>query len=173
RAPRRIRAASGSLSSSARWRGSVASPVRSSGPGTDILAPTAPAVCRLLSPPPCRQPCARSAAGGAAVRREIASRIGPPMHWKTVGIIFRKEFLDILRDRKTLIFMIALPTLVMPGLMSVITRIAIHGQQQARRAPLIVQCEQDERDRFLALLTRRAHPPAAPRDHGLPPFRPR
>jgi sodium transport system permease protein len=79
------------------------------------------------------------------------------MHWKTVGIIFRKEFLDILRDRKTLLFMIALPTLVMPGLMSVITRLAIRGQQQARRAPLIVQCEQEERDRFLALLTRSAH----------------
>jgi hypothetical protein len=79
------------------------------------------------------------------------------MDWKTVGIIFRKEFLDILRDRKTLLFMIALPTLVMPGLMSVMTRLALKGQQQARRAPLIVQCEADERDRFLALLTRSAH----------------
>jgi len=79
------------------------------------------------------------------------------MDWKTIGIIFRKEFLDIRRDRKTLIFMIALPILVIPGLMSVMTRLAIHGQQQARQTPLIVQCEPDERDRFLALLRRGAH----------------
>jgi sodium transport system permease protein len=79
------------------------------------------------------------------------------MTGKTVGIIFRKEFLDILRDRKTLIFMIALPMLVMPGLMSVLTRLMIKGQETARRTPLIVQCEPDERDRFLALLRQSAH----------------
>jgi sodium transport system permease protein len=79
------------------------------------------------------------------------------MSGKTVGIIFRKEFLDILRDRKTLIFMIALPMLVIPGLMSVLTRIALKGQETAHRTPLIVQCEADERDRFLALLRQSAH----------------
>jgi sodium transport system permease protein len=79
------------------------------------------------------------------------------MTGKTVGIIFRKEFLDILRDRKTLIFMIALPLLLIPALMTAITRIAIRGQQTARRTPLIVQCETDGRDRFLALLRTGAH----------------
>jgi sodium transport system permease protein len=78
------------------------------------------------------------------------------MSGRTVGIIFRKEFLDILRDRKTLLFMIALPMLVIPGLMSVLTRIALKGQETAHRTPLIVQCEADERDRFLALLRKSA-----------------
>jgi len=74
------------------------------------------------------------------------------MSGKTVGIIFRKEFLDILRDRKTLIFMIALPLLMMPLLMTAVTRIAVHGQETARKTTLTVQCEADERDRFFALL---------------------
>lgn len=79
------------------------------------------------------------------------------MDWKTVGIIFRKEFLDILRDRKTLLFMIALPILVIPGLMSVMTRLMIKGQQDSKSTRLIVQCEPDERDRFLKLLQLSAH----------------
>ncbi len=79
------------------------------------------------------------------------------MDWKTIGIIFRKEFLDILRDRKTLIFMIALPVLVMPGLMSVMTRLALRGQEEARRTPLVVQCEDEERVRFLEALRSATH----------------
>ncbi len=76
---------------------------------------------------------------------------------RAVGIIFRKEFLDILRDRKTLLFMIAVPMLVMPGLMSAIARIAKRGRDEAQSTTLIVQCEPDERDRFLGLVQRSAH----------------
>jgi sodium transport system permease protein len=39
------------------------------------------------------------------------------MNWRTIGTIYAKELTDSLRDRRTLISMIVLPTLIMPTLM--------------------------------------------------------
>ena len=38
------------------------------------------------------------------------------MSWRTIGTVYAKELRDTLRDRRTLISMIVVPTLFMPGL---------------------------------------------------------
>ena len=38
------------------------------------------------------------------------------MNWHTIGTVYVKELRDTLRDRRTLISMIIVPTLFMPGL---------------------------------------------------------
>ncbi len=38
------------------------------------------------------------------------------MSWRNVGLVYRKELIDSLRDRRTLISMIAVPILLMPAL---------------------------------------------------------
>lgn len=40
---------------------------------------------------------------------------------RDIGIVFRKEMLEVVRDRKTLVFMIVLPLLLMPVLMQLVT----------------------------------------------------
>jgi sodium transport system permease protein len=52
------------------------------------------------------------------------------MRLKNVGIIFRKEVTDIVRDRRTLGFMVLLPILVIPGLMWVLGKVADSGKKR-------------------------------------------
>ena len=58
-----------------------------------------------------------------------------------------KELLDTLRDRKTLIFMVALPLLLIPGLITVMVRLAASEERKTRERLLVVQAEPDERAR--------------------------
>jgi sodium transport system permease protein len=74
------------------------------------------------------------------------------MRLRTIGVIFRKELLDTLRDRRTLIFMVALPILVVPGLMTIVTRVMQSEQKKTHERRLVVQVEPDERDRFCDFL---------------------
>ena len=80
------------------------------------------------------------------------------MSLKRIGIIFRKELLDTLRDRKTLIFMIALPVGLVPGLMAVMTRVMTSQIQKTKEMRLVVQAEPEERDRFCSFLRARLAP---------------
>ncbi|MSR45631.1 MAG: hypothetical protein EXS13_00950 [Planctomycetes bacterium] len=72
-----------------------------------------------------------------------------------VGTIFRKELLDTLRDRKTLFFMLALPTLLMPGLIALMSRVTQSEAKKTQERRLTVQAEPDERDRLLGFLRNR------------------
>jgi len=53
-----------------------------------------------------------------------------------VAVIARKEFRDVLRDRRTLIFMMLLPIVVMPLLMVGVTRF-VTSQAQAKQAKVV------------------------------------
>lgn len=63
------------------------------------------------------------------------------MKWKNVGIIFRKEFLDILRDRRTVFSMILLPIVVFPALMFILGGIMSSQMQklEERRSVVAMQ----------------------------------
>jgi sodium transport system permease protein len=50
---------------------------------------------------------------------------------REVWIIFRKELREVLRDRRTLVFMIALPLLVLPALFEVAVRFTVEAQRRA------------------------------------------
>lgn len=80
------------------------------------------------------------------------------MNWKSIGIIFRKELLDTLRDRKTLIYMVALPTLIAPALITLLARVTQHEVEKAQTRRLCVQIEPEERERLLAFLRARIEP---------------
>jgi sodium transport system permease protein len=77
------------------------------------------------------------------------------MKLKTIRIIFRKELLDTLRDRKTLILMVALPTLLMPGLMALMARVAGREARKTAERRYVIQAEDDERDRLCSFLRAR------------------
>jgi sodium transport system permease protein len=77
------------------------------------------------------------------------------MRTSRIGIIFRKELLDTLRDRKTLIFMIALPVLLVPGLAAIMARVARHEAHKTRVRRLVVEVEPEERERFTEFLRSR------------------
>lgn len=47
--------------------------------------------------------------------------------------IFAKEFREVLRDRRTLLFMIAFPTLVLPLMMQVVVKISRNAQEKAEK----------------------------------------
>lgn len=74
------------------------------------------------------------------------------MNLRRVGTIFRKELLDTLRDRKTLLFMVALPTLLAPGLSAVMARVTQREAQKTQERRLVVQAEPEARDRLIAFL---------------------
>lgn len=57
------------------------------------------------------------------------------LHLRT---IYRKELLDTLRDRRTLVFMILLPTVMMPLLILGITRVAISIQKEQALRPVVI-----------------------------------
>ena len=74
------------------------------------------------------------------------------MNLKTILLIFRKEILDILRDRKALFFMILLPMLAMPLLMVGILRLGTSQAVKTRSMRLTVQTTVAEKERFVGLL---------------------
>ncbi len=79
------------------------------------------------------------------------------MRARTVGLILRKEILDMVRDRKALFFMILLPMLAMPLLMVGITRLGTTQAKKTRETRLLVQTSREERDRFLEVLRAQLH----------------
>ncbi len=54
------------------------------------------------------------------------------MSMRNLSIVFRKEILDIVRDRRTLIFMILLPVVVLPGLFGLMGKLTTSGVQRLR-----------------------------------------
>lgn len=77
---------------------------------------------------------------------------------RNIGVIFRKELLDTLRDRKTLFFMILLPILLIPGLMSVMARVTEREAEKTQTRRLVVQAQPDEAARLEAFLRARLAP---------------
>ncbi len=63
------------------------------------------------------------------------------MNWHTIGTIYAKELRDTLRDRRTLISMIVVPTLFMPGLIfgmgKAVTVIVSRAKQEVPRVMVI------------------------------------
>lgn len=55
------------------------------------------------------------------------------MNLSAAWCVFRKELLDVLRDRRTLIFMLVLPTLAIPGFMWVTAELMTHFLQKLAR----------------------------------------
>lgn len=56
------------------------------------------------------------------------------MNWSNIFTVYAKELRDMLRDRRTLISMIVIPTLVMPGLLAVVTFISVQVAKDAAAA---------------------------------------
>ncbi|MFI5355786.1 MAG: ABC transporter permease subunit, partial [Opitutales bacterium] len=54
------------------------------------------------------------------------------MNWKNIATVYRKELTDTLRDRRALMSMIIIPTIVMPGLMFGVGKIAATVVSRAR-----------------------------------------
>jgi sodium transport system permease protein len=54
------------------------------------------------------------------------------MSWRAVGTIYAKELRDLLRDRRTLVSTIVIPTFIMPALMLVVGRMASAIVSKAR-----------------------------------------
>jgi sodium transport system permease protein len=54
---------------------------------------------------------------------------------RDVGIVFRKEILDITRDRRTLVFMVLLPIAIVPGLTLLFGRVTRAGIQRLQETP--------------------------------------
>lgn len=57
---------------------------------------------------------------------------------KRALIIFKKEFIDTLRDKRTIIMMIVLPLLVFPLIMGLVTKIAVSQNKKAKTKTLQV-----------------------------------
>ena len=53
------------------------------------------------------------------------------MSWKNIVTVYRKELIDTLRDRRALMSMIIIPTIVMPGLMFGVGKIAASSLEQS------------------------------------------
>ncbi len=57
------------------------------------------------------------------------------MNWKNILTIYGKELCDMLRDRRTLISMIVIPTVAIPGLFALVTAISFRVQQEVAATP--------------------------------------
>ena len=55
------------------------------------------------------------------------------MRLDAMWVVFRKELVDVLRDRRTLIFMVVVPTVVIPLLMWVSTELVTHFREKLAR----------------------------------------
>jgi sodium transport system permease protein len=78
------------------------------------------------------------------------------MNWTNILTIYGKELRDMLRDRRTLISMIVIPTLVMPGLLAAVTFISVKVAKEAAAAtPTIMIIGGEDSPRIDAAL--RAH----------------
>ncbi len=79
------------------------------------------------------------------------------MSWRNISIIFRKELVDLLRDRKTLIFMVLLPVLVIPGMMWIMNRFVESGVKRlTEESSIIAVVGGDNAPAFIELLDRLA-----------------
>jgi sodium transport system permease protein len=54
------------------------------------------------------------------------------LNWRAVGTIYAKELRDLLRDRRTLVSTIVIPTFIMPALMLVVVKTASTIVSKAR-----------------------------------------
>ncbi len=76
---------------------------------------------------------------------------------RTVGIVFRKELRDTLRDRRTIVFMIVIPLLVFPLLFRVMTSVqSSQRERQARRTLTVALVAPDGAGADLAARLERA-----------------
>lgn len=78
------------------------------------------------------------------------------MSWNNIVTVYLKELRDMLRDRRTLISMIVIPTLVMPGLLAAVTFVAIKVTKEAAATTPTVMVMGGE-DSPAALAAFRAH----------------
>lgn len=75
------------------------------------------------------------------------------MHWENIVTIYAKELRDLLRDRRTLISMIVVPLVLMPGLMIAIGTIAYRVVNKARAtAPTVMVVGGEDSPRIRAAL---------------------
>jgi sodium transport system permease protein len=76
------------------------------------------------------------------------------MNWTNIFTVYRKELRDLLRDRRTLLSMVVIPTLVMPGLMLGIGFISYKVVRKARAtAPTVMVVGGDDSPNTRAALT--------------------
>lgn len=61
-----------------------------------------------------------------------------------VGVVFRKELLEVTRDKKTLVFMVLLPVLLIPTLLELTTRVVMAAEEGAHAKVLKVSVSGDE-----------------------------
>ena len=75
---------------------------------------------------------------------------------KTIVTVFRKEMLDTLRDRRTLVFMIVIPLLLFPTLFRIMFTVEKNQAEKARAKRLRVACiDQGNAARFVQMLSER------------------
>ncbi len=60
------------------------------------------------------------------------------MNWANILTVYGKELRDMLRDRRTLISMLVIPTLVMPGLMTVVVFVSLKVAREVAAAPTTI-----------------------------------
>lgn len=73
---------------------------------------------------------------------------------RNLRIVFAKELVDITRDRRTLIFMILVPILVMPGLFGLIGKLTSSGVERLREQTSVVAIVGGERAPSMVRLLR-------------------
>ncbi len=85
------------------------------------------------------------------------------MTLRAVGIVYRKELLDSLRDRRTIISMIVVPVLVMPLLMMGMGTMAARLVSKARQeiAKVMVLGGDDSPKTLAALRASKSAPPSS------------
>jgi ABC-type Na+ efflux pump permease subunit len=64
--------------------------------------------------------------------------------------LLRKELLDVVRDRRTLLWTVLLPIFVYPGLLMAVGGVVAAGKERLKNEPLTVVVASDEAARFLA-----------------------
>lgn len=75
---------------------------------------------------------------------------------RTIVTVFRKELIDTLRDRRTLVFMVIIPLLLFPTLFRVMFSVEKSQSEKARSKKLRVAClDQGNAARFVAMLAER------------------
>ncbi|HLL84867.1 MAG TPA: hypothetical protein VK420_19515, partial [Longimicrobium sp.] len=57
------------------------------------------------------------------------------MNGRMVGVVMRKELKETLRDRRTLLMMLVLPTLLYPSLFVILQQVALFGQRNLEQRP--------------------------------------
>lgn len=73
---------------------------------------------------------------------------------RNLRIVFAKELVDITRDRRTLIFMVLVPILVMPGLFGLIGKLTTSGVERLREQTSVVAIVGGERAPSMVRLLR-------------------